>query len=671
MTSVAKSTIAPDVSLLVDGQTADAGDVTAAIEDLRDYLRSGRVAITANDANVKHLQDAIALGTGLSEAVTNAAADEALTISLDSKLVNLLALLPASGKIQAAAVDSEASTSGYVLTANGSGGASFAAAGGGGAQPVDINGTAGEALAERDMVYLDESAGTWFKLDTDATGAVKVGRVRGCVNESGGISSAGTGSIRILGEVSGFTGLTAWAPVYASTTAGGYTQTRPDPSAGGGQVVVAEMGYAVSSSAILINPMPVEFIKRESLANDGTLTIEHYSDAQARGRNALAFVSSTAAGATLATYADSNQDASSSLRESSAAGGTTTITASGTFAFIGDSSGTEYWSGQTFQVAAGKLTQFTYTLGANSGTPTGTLTWEICADGGTAPGTVLKTGTHTPTASAVNTVTVTDGPRLAASTTYWLVLKPTTDQSSGNRWNWTYSASSTYANGVLYFSTNAGSSWTTGGDATCSITTAAVVEKDKIAQGFQLAAGATVDMARLYLRKVGSPTGTMTLRIETDSAGSPSGTLADANATVTVAESGLGTSYALVDFDFGTDFSLSGSTQYWLVLSTDRTASATNYVQWGIDSSTPGYADGEAKYESSSTWTAESADAVFTVLGPATTFDEPCVIGRWSAGTRDVAVRFDDGAAADGNIKTTFKNVTGGTLDMTCVVELG
>jgi hypothetical protein len=46
------------------------------------------------------------------------------------------------------------------------------------------------------------------------------------------------------------------------------------------------------------------------------------------------------------------------------------------------------------------------------------------------------------------------------------------------------------------------------------------------------------------------------------------------------------------------------------------------------------------------------------------------VCGRWGGGTRDVATRFDDGAEADADTKTTFKNATGSTADLACIVEL-
>ena len=47
--------------------------------------------------------------------------------------------------------------------------------------------------------------------------------------------------------------------------------------------------------------------------------------------------------------------------------------------------------------------------------------------------------------------------------------------------------------------------------------------------------GVSASSLKLSLKKTGSPADNVTVRIETDNAGAPSGTLADANATATVA----------------------------------------------------------------------------------------------------------------------------------------
>lgn len=138
-----------------------------------------------------------------------------------------------------------------------------------------------------------------------------------------------------------------------------------------------------------------------------------------------------------------------------------------------------------------------------------------------------------------------------------------------------------------------------------------VSTKDKLAQRFYFADVAFIDQARLYLKKVGSPTGTLTVRIETDADTGPSGTLVHANATATVAESTLSTSYGLITFTFPDTAQLPLNTNLWIVLSTDRAASGTNYVAWGADGSSPSFAQGEMRSQASGVWTNESKDACF------------------------------------------------------------
>lgn len=140
--------------------------------------------------------------------------------------------------------------------------------------------------------------------------------------------------------------------------------------------------------------------------------------------------------------------------------------------------------------------------------------------------------------------------------------------------------------------------------------------KDRLAEQFQVSGQSSIAQAILYLQKVGTPIGTMTLRIETDSGGQPSGTLADANATGTLAESGLAAAYALATFTFAGSITLQPRVVYWLVLSTSRAASGVDYVQWGADASSPTYAYQNASGGTASiasVWTAESKTFCFYI----------------------------------------------------------
>jgi hypothetical protein len=191
-------------------------------------------------------------------------------------------------------------------------------------------------------------------------------------------------------------------------------------------------------------------------------------------------------------------------------------------------------------------------------------------------------------------------------------------------------------------------------------------ERDKIAQGVQVASNTTTKAVRLYMRKIGTPTGTMTLRIETDSSGEPSGTLVNANATTTVAESSLGTDWGWVTFTFSSTFTLTASTQYWVVLSTNRSASAANYVMLGADNTGAAYLDGEAQYETSSTWYTEvtNTDLLFQVMADGSAFDlfvDSRVAYKIEAG---------DGGSSSQDTQTTLTNLSPSSYDMMLVVEM-
>ena len=327
---------------------------------------------------------------------------------------------------------------------------------------------------------------------------------------------------------------------------------------------------------------------------------------------------------------------------------------------------------------SGILSEFKFTLTSNSGAPTGGIDWAIHNDNSNLPtGSVIISGNlAAPTASASNTVTVTGGPFLDGTTKYWIVLsQPSIATAARYRWSRGASGSDTYASHLAATSANSGSTWTTGNhDTIFEVTTSAITENDKLAQSFQVTGSQIPTSVDLWLKKVGSPTGNLTVEIQADSAGDPSGTAISNGTSGTVAASSLGTSYGDINFTFGTPPSLSGSTTYWLVLKTTDSQSNTNYVEWGADTSTPSYADGSMSGESSATWSALSADAVFEVFGSGSAFVEPANAGFSTAGGTDGAPRVvyahHDGSYADASTKSTVKNISGGSLDLTFVVEV-
>jgi hypothetical protein len=95
---------------------------------------------------------------------------------------------------------------------------------------------------------------------------------------------------------------------------------------------------------------------------------------------------------------------------------------------------------------------------------------------------------------------------------------------------------------------------------------------------------------------VGSPTGTWEFRIETDSSGHPSGTLVNANATVTVTPPGLNSS---VKGSFPAPINISAGVKYWFVVYVAETG--TNY--WNIPTaSTGGPASSLGQRDNYTTW---------------------------------------------------------------------
>lgn len=532
------------------------------------------------------------------------------------------------------------------------------------------SGTRGEGHSYLDLVYHKASDNKWYLVDTNASPPA-CSSVIAFAMTSGATDT--TGLFQTQGTVIDFSGLTVGLPVYASTTPGGYTQTKPTLSLGGGQIVLIEVGIATTTETILLHKKPIRFMIADTLADDDTITIEHNTDASLYQRKVFAYLSSVESGATLSEYASSNQDADIYLEGLTMAGDSINTSASGGTSQLGDVSGNEYVRAQSFTtVNGGLLTQFTVGLSSNNNSPTGDVTWSIRANNSGDPdASILSSGTFTPTPSSTNTINLTTAQQitLSASTIYWIVFSVPA-QATNNYYQIIRSTSSSYAGGSMEYSTDGGSSWTsTSFDLEMTVTISVITEKDKLAQSFQVAAS-TAGTAQLYLKKVGSPTGTMTLRVETDSAGSPSGSLVHANATATVSESSLSTSYGDIDFAFAGSFSLAGSTDYWLVLSTDRAQSDTNYVAWGADASSPSYADGAMKSELASSWSALSADAIFLVMGDSITFDDPATIAHWASTLEAVLARFDDGAGADASTNTTFKNKLGASVDLTCVVEM-
>jgi hypothetical protein len=142
-------------------------------------------------------------------------------------------------------------------------------------------------------------------------------------------------------------------------------------------------------------------------------------------------------------------------------------------------------------------------------------------------------------------------------------------------------------------------------------------DTDMMAQSFSVPyADSTFKGIIMALKKAGTP-GNMTIRIETDDGGKPSGTLADANATFTIAAADIGTSRAYITKYSTNLWGLSGNTKYWIVIS-GASLSAGNEFGAAMTLAAGKYPGGSVKYttDGGSTWTPQSATSslVFKIL---------------------------------------------------------
>lgn len=125
-------------------------------------------------------------------------------------------------------------------------------------------------------------------------------------------------------------------------------------------------------------------------------------------------------------------------------------------------------------------------------------------------------------------------------------------------------------------------------------------------QRFTALATATLDSVRLDLRKIGSPTGTVSVAIYSESAGLPGSLIATSSAVNMSAirsEAGY-----LTEFTFGSPASLTSSTDYVLVIVTSGVtlADVNNYIQIGSDSSASYGKFAVASINSGATWSVQT-----------------------------------------------------------------
>lgn len=303
----------------------------------------------------------------------------------------------------------------YVLSVVNGGAVSFD-------QQVLTNQTSGEALTIRDHVYLKTSDAKWYKVDADDS-ATFIGVERGIALST--VSGNSSVSICISGPTSGFTGLTAGAKYYASSTAGAITATIPSAPA-----YETLVGVALSTTSLLFAPLP------NTNQLQGSLGIPSSTNKFITQLN------------TFATAIDQSQ--------------TTGTTAQA----LGEASttGLKNLLAQSFIPTTTKIRAVSLYKSANTGTFTGTVKVAIQADSaGNPSGSDLTSVTITN--AVYNTFAVgeflaefaSDYTSLTIGSTYWIVVTSSTSDTA-NHPNLGSNAAGGYANGAAkYF--NAVDGW--------------------------------------------------------------------------------------------------------------------------------------------------------------------------------------------------------------------
>ena len=95
---------------------------------------------------------------------------------------------------------------------------------------LDIDGVAGEALSAHQAVYMADgtggtTAGQWYRTDASTAATSSLASMVGMVPQA--VTAGASGTVRLLGRLTGLTGVVAGAVYYCSDTAGAITSTPP------------------------------------------------------------------------------------------------------------------------------------------------------------------------------------------------------------------------------------------------------------------------------------------------------------------------------------------------------------------------------------------------------------------------------------------------------------
>jgi hypothetical protein len=150
--------------------------------------------------------------------------------------------------------------------------------------------------------------------------------------------------------------------------------------------------------------------------------------------------------------------------------------------------------------------------------------------------------------------------------------------------------------------------------STASSTTASMGDdaaaSAKLAQSFSLTNLKRVNQVRIEIGKNGTPIDSVTVSIQTDSSGVPSGTKL---ASTTLASSSLTSNQSLITFSLDQIVAVSSGTTYWVVFERTGAIDASNYYLWSRCTNNC-YGSGELYRLATATWTAiTNSDSTFYV----------------------------------------------------------
>jgi hypothetical protein len=146
---------------------------------------------------------------------------------------------------------------------------------------------------------------------------------------------------------------------------------------------------------------------------------------------------------------------------------------------------------------------------------------------------------------------------------------------------------------------------------------------------------------------LGTPSGSVTVRIETDSGGSPSGTLVDANATATVDLTAPGSVIAT----FPADITVVDATTYHIVLVCSAQSAGNAFA---INTKSGGYSSGSIKYWNGSAWIAGTAgdDLCLIITYNTDTYNPKTIFGIVGYPVASVGYNVDASAVEIRNLAT-------------------